>query len=229
MTVEPLLPAPADPVPIQTGPSPADEAEACAPLTLSNAKGRTLLRTDCTPVLIGRHRRCHLSIDDDRASKAHAALACIDGRWYAADLFSTNGTCLNGAPLDGVQPLRPGDRILVGHTHLHVSYTERPDPREALEAAAADLQRQRQQVEASRADFFARSRDLDDRAKGLDEREAGVQWREGELERREGVFVGREDGLTRQLAEVAERERSAIESESDLRTRRAEVDRRDAE
>lgn len=73
------------------------------------------LRLDpAEPAVIGRSRRCALSVSSRSASRCHAEVA-FDGTGYVVrDLGSTNGTFVNGRLVEGEHALAPGDRIDVG-------------------------------------------------------------------------------------------------------------------
>ncbi len=64
--------------------------------------------------VIGRSRSCELTLDAGEASRRHAAVRFLDGHYRVRDLGSTNGTSLNGEPLEAETILRPGDRIEIG-------------------------------------------------------------------------------------------------------------------
>jgi pSer/pThr/pTyr-binding forkhead associated (FHA) protein len=66
------------------------------------------------PVFIGRHPSCELSLRSDDVSRRHAEVRCEQEGYVLHDLRSTNGTFLNGAPIDSAQALSAGDRILIG-------------------------------------------------------------------------------------------------------------------
>lgn len=68
------------------------------------------------PVVLGRHADCDLVLHDDQASRRHAQVELGPAGFVLVDLGSTNGTLLNGRPVDRPEPLEPGDRILVGDT-----------------------------------------------------------------------------------------------------------------
>jgi pSer/pThr/pTyr-binding forkhead associated (FHA) protein len=55
-----------------------------------------------------------IQLEDPFASTQHARIARQGHVFVIEDLGSTNGTYLNEEPLDGPQPLRPGDRIRIG-------------------------------------------------------------------------------------------------------------------
>jgi pSer/pThr/pTyr-binding forkhead associated (FHA) protein len=79
------------------------------------APPRPPLRLDAErETVIGRSRSCELNLDAGEASRRHAAVRFLDGHYRVRDLGSTNGTSLNGEPLEAETILRPGDRIEIG-------------------------------------------------------------------------------------------------------------------
>jgi Ca-activated chloride channel family protein len=69
--------------------------------------------------VIGRTGQAAIVIPSDRVSRAHADVFAQDGRYWLADLGSTNATLLNGRPLAHERlPLAPGDVIGVGGVEL---------------------------------------------------------------------------------------------------------------
>jgi pSer/pThr/pTyr-binding forkhead associated (FHA) protein len=71
------------------------------------------------PVTIGRAEENTISLDgDEYASGHHARIeAGRDGVWLH-DLHSTNGTSVNGEPVEGRRRLHEGDLVRVGETEL---------------------------------------------------------------------------------------------------------------
>lgn len=61
---------------------------------------------ECFPELscvsIGRSEHCDVRVDSGYVSRCHAEIAYKEGRWYVSDLESTNGTYLNGEPIQGL-------------------------------------------------------------------------------------------------------------------------------
>jgi predicted component of type VI protein secretion system len=55
-----------------------------------------------------------IKLDDPFASSRHARITQQGHVFVIEDLGSTNGTYLNNEPLNGPQPLHPGDRIRIG-------------------------------------------------------------------------------------------------------------------
>ena len=68
-------------------------------------------------VRLGRSQQGnHAVIQDPRVSGAHAEIYAQGGGHTICDLRSTNGTYVNGARVVQPQPLRDGDRIVIGST-----------------------------------------------------------------------------------------------------------------
>jgi pSer/pThr/pTyr-binding forkhead associated (FHA) protein len=64
------------------------------------------------PLLIGRSRGCDLQIPDSDASRRHAEIYRSEGGFFLRDLGSTNGTFVNGRPVQEHR-LDPRDRIQI--------------------------------------------------------------------------------------------------------------------
>jgi DNA-binding response OmpR family regulator len=62
---------------------------------------------------IGRGVECDIMIPDRQVSRVHACLRRGENGFEVEDLGSKNGTHVNGAPLQGAQPLQDGDLIQV--------------------------------------------------------------------------------------------------------------------
>jgi hypothetical protein len=71
-------------------------------------------------VPIGRRPTNLIVLNDDFVSTEHALVALRDSQYWVSDAGSTNGTFLNGMPLNGPQPLKPGDVIGVGRVKLRL-------------------------------------------------------------------------------------------------------------
>jgi hypothetical protein len=74
---------------------------------------------------IGRDVNNAIVVEDQFVSAEHAILTFRGRAWYVEDLGSTNGTYVNGSPVEGVTPLGFGDVIQVGQVRLRL---ERPRP-----------------------------------------------------------------------------------------------------
>jgi hypothetical protein len=65
--------------------------------------------------LVGRSRECDIVLADANVSRRHAEVRPgAAGTWTIADLGSTNGVLVNGHRIGGIEPLQPGDRIVLG-------------------------------------------------------------------------------------------------------------------
>jgi predicted component of type VI protein secretion system len=71
--------------------------------------------------VIGRDPEADVQIDDEAVSWNHLEIESRGGVLMATDLDSSNGTLLNGEPLDRPRRLRDGDTLLVGGQRLEVS------------------------------------------------------------------------------------------------------------
>jgi S1-C subfamily serine protease len=76
-------------------------------------------------VVVGREEGVDLLLDDDKVSRAHAALSATpDGRLVVEDLRSTNGTFVNGRRISEPTVLGPGDELRIGETVVSASLLE---------------------------------------------------------------------------------------------------------
>jgi len=69
---------------------------------------------------IGRAADNDIALEDDWISARHLRLRRQNGAWIAEDLGSTNGTRVNGRPLNGTSPVQPGDVLDLGRVKLKV-------------------------------------------------------------------------------------------------------------
>ena len=68
-------------------------------------------------VVVGRLAECQIHLDDANVSRRRAAFVRLDAGWAITDLGSTNGTRVNGEPVERVR-LRDGDVIEIGLARL---------------------------------------------------------------------------------------------------------------
>jgi hypothetical protein len=68
-------------------------------------------------VLVGRLADCQICLSDANVSRRHAAFMKLDEGWAISDLGSTNGTTVNGDPVERIR-LHDGDVIEIGLTRL---------------------------------------------------------------------------------------------------------------
>jgi pSer/pThr/pTyr-binding forkhead associated (FHA) protein len=109
MADAPRAAAPADLVPA----GPAEE-----PLVLKvNGQERVFPQGK---VVVGRSRDVDLQIDNADVSRRHAVIYWSEGSVVVKDLGSTNGTMVNGYPVDSTV-VRPSDVIRIGNAHITVA------------------------------------------------------------------------------------------------------------
>lgn len=69
---------------------------------------------------LGRDVNNGIVLDDPFASAEHAILTYRGRNWYVEDLNSTNGTYVNGVPVEGLGPLGFGDELQVGEIRFRL-------------------------------------------------------------------------------------------------------------
>ncbi len=86
-------------------------------------KGRQFQLKLVEKATLGRAGSCDLSLSDDvEVSSQHALLQFVHGKVTVRDLHSTNGTLVNGVPINNDYPLRSGDLLLLGRTELRIEF-----------------------------------------------------------------------------------------------------------
>ena len=80
------------------------------------------------PIVLGRDPNCTFPLHDLRVSWRHATITPDGADGYQlVDLRSTNGTLINGIPIDGPRTLQDGDKIFVGGTVIRFSLADEMD------------------------------------------------------------------------------------------------------
>lgn len=82
-----------------------------------------------TPISIGREADNTIQLNDDRVSRFHAKVQDDGGQIILTDLDSTNGTRVNGHPVQ-IRVLQSGDLVSIGRCVL--VFGERPPAKETL-------------------------------------------------------------------------------------------------
>lgn len=77
-------------------------------------------------VVIGRSSSADISVEDDGVSRRHIEIIAEDGRYWVRDLGSTNGTHLNGFPLEREEELTDGSVLSLAGTRVSFRLQERP-------------------------------------------------------------------------------------------------------
>lgn len=116
-------PAPRPGPPPVPGPRPDPRsAPAVAPAARPALTGDEIALVSTTGLLfrvrsgavLGRSRGCRVRLADARVSRQHAVLYKARGGWWIGDLGSTNGTVVDGVPVQGAAPVREGATVVVG-------------------------------------------------------------------------------------------------------------------
>lgn len=67
---------------------------------------------------VGRNSENSIAINDGFVSGSHAEISFNQGAWWLMDVGSTNGTQVNGQPVQGKVQLNNGDIVSFGRVHL---------------------------------------------------------------------------------------------------------------
>ena len=68
--------------------------------------------------VLGRSSECTVVLEDDRASRRHAAFFFRNGQWFVRDLKSRNGTLLRNQLVGDDMTIADGDVIGIGHCEI---------------------------------------------------------------------------------------------------------------
>lgn len=77
-------------------------------------------------IILGRDPKCDVSIQEDGVSRQHAKIEKQGFNCFISDLGSTNGTTVNGNPIERTK-LSEGDKIRLGDILLRFSYQDSID------------------------------------------------------------------------------------------------------
>jgi Nif-specific regulatory protein len=111
-------------------------------LTIEDGQGtpsRLELTPSC-PATLGRHRKNHIVLHDEHASRQHAEVYYEDGRWFIRNINALNGTRVNGTPVNGVTPLADGQVVCIGNTTLCFHLEAESDSHRTLVQQGASCQ-----------------------------------------------------------------------------------------
>ncbi len=74
-------------------------------------------------VIIGRSPSCSIALVDEKSvSSRHCVISDRSGRFFVADLNSTNGTRVNGNRISGTVELMGGEQLSLGRAEYRVSF-----------------------------------------------------------------------------------------------------------
>jgi len=98
-----------------------------AQLLIKNADEISLVHELTGLCTVGRHLDNTIVLDDVSVSGHHAELFMHNGDYLLKDLFSSNGTFVNGSRIL-IRQLKDGDQIRFGHIDAAVSMETAPEP-----------------------------------------------------------------------------------------------------
>jgi pSer/pThr/pTyr-binding forkhead associated (FHA) protein len=83
---------------------------------------------------IGRLKGSTIRINANDVSRRHCRLRITPALVTVRDLGSSNGTYVNGKPITGERPLKPGDRLQVGRVQFLIEYQPSDEPIDVIPA-----------------------------------------------------------------------------------------------
>lgn len=90
--------------------------------------GEWTIPISISPFFIGRQEDCDLRLNGGGVSRRHAQIHARGGVWLVADCGSTNGTYLNGRPVQESRPINPGDILQFANFQFTVALHEEEKP-----------------------------------------------------------------------------------------------------
>jgi pSer/pThr/pTyr-binding forkhead associated (FHA) protein len=80
------------------------------------------------PLILGRTPESDVVLSDSKVSRAHCRIELVNGAVTATDLNSTNGTLLDGRPIDRAARLGHGAVLRIGPYEIEYQRREQADP-----------------------------------------------------------------------------------------------------
>ena len=106
------------------------------------------------PTVVGRSNDASVKVRNPLVSRQHCEIYEYEGELAVRDLNSSNGTLINGQPVDEPTILGPGDELTVGPVTLRAVYSplmDQPEPaEEEIIAAEVATPLPTQQVDSDR-------------------------------------------------------------------------------
>jgi pSer/pThr/pTyr-binding forkhead associated (FHA) protein len=101
--------------------------------------------------VFGRADSCEVTLPNEAVSTDHLEISVRSGSLLATDLDSSNGTTLNGDPLDRPRRLRDGDVIQVGPYRLEVALPPQIRHESTVAASSDSIRLTEEERETARA------------------------------------------------------------------------------
>jgi uncharacterized protein YkwD/pSer/pThr/pTyr-binding forkhead associated (FHA) protein len=93
--------------------------------------------------VIGRGDDCEITLPGRSVSRHHIAITRASNGLILEDLGSSNGSLLNGEPVEHKMALESGDVVEIGEFSVHIDHCDRPTLAPQLEVGAVDANRRR--------------------------------------------------------------------------------------
>lgn len=107
------------------------------PKLIVKQKGKTReYELGAEPVMLGRSSSNTVPLPDERASRDHCKIECVDGTWYAVDLDSSNGTFVGDERITRAE-LADGSVVRIGD--IHITFVDRPADQPPAPAVPPDM------------------------------------------------------------------------------------------
>lgn len=87
---------------------------------------------------IGRGQDADITVDNSAISRQHSSLELKGGTYYLTDLYSLNGTKVNGQKIDSAEPIKKTDRLEIGKFTLKPA--EALTDEEEVESSSSSLE-----------------------------------------------------------------------------------------
>lgn len=107
---------------------------------VASESGPRLLAFRLSSLLIGRLPDNHLAINHGSVSRRHARISVTEKGVMLEDMGSQNGTTVNGTPVRGIQPIRPGDVVRIGYVPMYYFGFVQPEDPPCLELVESSIQ-----------------------------------------------------------------------------------------
>ena len=88
------------------------------------SKGMSITSSLGQTPIVGRSSTSDFTVLDPRMSREHFKLVGSENGWLPHDLGSSNGTLVNGSPIDDGSVLAEGDIVTAGDTQFCVSFDD---------------------------------------------------------------------------------------------------------
>lgn len=108
-------------------------------MAVATDRGPRLVAFRMSNLLIGRLPDNHLALNHASVSRRHARISVTQKGVFLEDMGSQNGSTVNGTPVQGTVPVRPGDILRIGHVPLYYFGFVNPEHPPQLEVVESTI------------------------------------------------------------------------------------------